>query len=255
MFPHRSVTTDGSLSCEASRDALEAALEALDIPFAATVGDDEIRMKILEHRLGYTVVMLKSILREEYPTPDAAWSIEYLRDRLAEHPAVGYKTWDERVAELDAMKALDAARSADQLAERAMDIIGRGEAARMSGVRRWPLFLIAAPAAVAVWSGWVGLGGMCGFGVVHPLPGILPGFQLDTAITLPIGVEAYGAYALGAWLAPAGVPETARRFARRSAVGALGLGCSARWSTTCCPLPTPHAPPGRSWCSCRACRC
>jgi len=41
-------------------------------------------------------------------------------------------------------------------------------------MRRWPLFLIAAPAAVAIWSGWVGLGGMCGFGLVQPLPGIAP---------------------------------------------------------------------------------
>jgi hypothetical protein len=88
---------------------------------------------------------------------------------------------------------------------------------------RWPLFLIAAPAAVAVWSGWVGLGGLCGFGVVHPLPGIVPGLQLDTAITLPVGVEAYGAYALGAWLTP-GTPRRARTFARRSAIGALALG-------------------------------
>ena len=69
-------------------------------------------------------------------------------------------------------------------------------------VARWPLFLIAAPAAVAVWSGWVGLGGLCGFGIVHPLPGIADGFRLNTAITLPVGVEAYGAYALGAWLTP-----------------------------------------------------
>jgi len=88
---------------------------------------------------------------------------------------------------------------------------------------RWPLYLIAAPAAVAVWSGWVGLGGMCGFGVVHPLPGIVSGLRLDTAITLPVGVEAYGAYALGAWLTP-GTPERARAFARRSAIGALALG-------------------------------
>jgi hypothetical protein len=74
--------------------------------------------------------------------------------------------------------------------------------------RAWPLFLIAAPAAVAVWSGWVGLGELCGFGVIHPLPGIAPSFRLNTAITLPVGVEAYGAYALGAWLVP-GVPELA----------------------------------------------
>lgn len=87
---------------------------------------------------------------------------------------------------------------------------------------RWPLFLIAAPAAVAVWSGWVGLGGLCGFGLVQPLPGIVA-FHLNTAITLPIGVEAYGTYALAAWLTP-GAPERARSFARRSAVGALALG-------------------------------
>jgi hypothetical protein len=87
---------------------------------------------------------------------------------------------------------------------------------------RWPLALIAAPAAVAVWSGWVGLGGLCGFGLVQPFPGIVA-WHLDTAITLPVGVEAYGAYALGAWLTP-GVPDRARTFARRSAVGALALG-------------------------------
>jgi hypothetical protein len=90
-------------------------------------------------------------------------------------------------------------------------------------VRRWPLFLIAAPAAVAIWSGWVGLGGMCGFGEVHPLPGIIPAFRLDTAITLPVGVEAYGAYALGAWL-NLGAWHPARSFAKRSAIGSLLLG-------------------------------
>ena len=88
------------------------------------------------------------------------------------------------------------------------------------GVRRWPLFLIAAPAAVSIWSGLVGLGGMCGFGLVHPLPGIADGFELNTAITLPVGVEAYGAYAIGAWLAP-GVPDPARTFAKRSAIGSV----------------------------------
>ncbi len=93
----------------------------------------------------------------------------------------------------------------------------------MTGVRRWPLFLIAAPAAVSIWSGWVGLGGMCGFGIVHPLPGIASAFRLNTAITLPVGVEAYGAYALGAWLSLTGA-STARKFARRSAVGSLLLG-------------------------------
>jgi hypothetical protein len=111
-------------------------------------------------------------------------------------------------------------------------------------VSRWPLLLIAAPAAVAVWSGWVGLGTLCGFGIVHPLPGIADGFKLNTAITLPVGVEAYGAYALGAWLTP-GTAPAARAFARRSALGALALGMAgqviyhllAAWRAPVAPWP------------------
>jgi hypothetical protein len=91
------------------------------------------------------------------------------------------------------------------------------------GMRSWPLLLIASPAAVAVWSGWVGLGELSGFGLIHPLPGIAQGFQLNTAITLPVGVEAYASFALGAWLRP-GTPDRAKTFARRSAIGALCLG-------------------------------
>ena len=88
---------------------------------------------------------------------------------------------------------------------------------------RWPLYLIAAPAAVAVWSGWVGIGTLCGFGIIHPLPGIWDAARINTAITLPVGVESYGAYAMGAWLSP-GVPESARKFAKWSAIGSLALG-------------------------------
>jgi hypothetical protein len=89
-------------------------------------------------------------------------------------------------------------------------------------VRRWPLLLIASPAAVAIWSGWVALGGLCGFGLVQPFPGIVA-WHLDTAITLPVGVESYGAYALNAWLSP-GAPAQVREFAKWSALGSLGLG-------------------------------
>ena len=89
--------------------------------------------------------------------------------------------------------------------------------------RHWPLLLIAAPAAVAIWSGWVGLGGMSGFGVIHPLPGIWDSARLNTAITLPVGVEAYGAFALYTWLSGTGSQRT-RAFARNSAIGALVLG-------------------------------
>ncbi|MFG2067755.1 ABC transporter permease [Micromonospora tulbaghiae] len=95
-----------------------------------------------------------------------------------------------------------------------------------SQVRRlaaWPVVLIALPAFVAIWSGWVGLGGLTGFGVVHPLPGIADGFSLNTAITLPIGVEVYAAYALRAWLSGL-VPPRARWFAKWSAIGSLMVG-------------------------------
>jgi hypothetical protein len=97
-----------------------------------------------------------------------------------------------------------------------------------TGTRRrmpwWPLLLIAAPAAVALWSGWVGLAELCGFGPVRPLPGIDDSFRINTAITLPVGLEAYAAVALGAWLMPGTGPQ-ARTFARRSALLALALGC------------------------------
>jgi hypothetical protein len=110
-----------------------------------------------------------------------------------------------------------------------MALMGTHErnARRAAGETRnyhWLLLLIAAPAAVAIWSGWVGLGGMAGFGIVHLLPGILDSVRIDTAITLPIGVEAYGAYALWVWLSGRGSKRTLD-FARRSAIGALALGC------------------------------
>lgn len=101
-------------------------------------------------------------------------------------------------------------------------------AERPNPVRSWPVFLIALPAAVAIWSGWVGLGSMTGFGVVHPLPGIADDFGLNTAITLPIGVEAYAAYALRAWLAGSRVPARARRFAKWSAIGSLLVGSAGQ---------------------------
>ncbi|MCA1194895.1 ABC transporter permease [Saccharopolyspora sp. 6V] len=90
-------------------------------------------------------------------------------------------------------------------------------------VPRWPVLLLALPAFVAIWSGWVGLGGLTGFGIVHPLPGIGTRFEINTAITLPIGVETYAAYALRVWLS-GHVPHRARRFARASALGSLALG-------------------------------
>lgn len=99
------------------------------------------------------------------------------------------------------------------------------------GVGSWPLVVLAVPAAVAVWSGWVGIGRLTGFGVVRPLPGIWDSLHLDTAVTLPVGVEAYAAFALRAWLSGAGVVSgRTRRFAGWSAAGSLRAGRDGTWA-------------------------
>jgi hypothetical protein len=93
--------------------------------------------------------------------------------------------------------------------------------------RPWPVLLLAAPAFVAIWSGWVGLGGLTGFGMVHPLPGIWDKLTVNSAITLPVGVETYAAYALHIWLTR-GVGDRAARFAKWSALGSLVLGAAGQ---------------------------
>jgi hypothetical protein len=73
-----------------------------------TVGDQEIRDRILIERAGHAVVMLNGILSED-ATVDVPWSTSYRRARLAGHPAEGYKTWAERLA--DSSAALDPGRA------------------------------------------------------------------------------------------------------------------------------------------------
>lgn len=92
-------------------------------------------------------------------------------------------------------------------------------------MRSWPLLVLAAPAAAEVWSGWVGVAQKTGFGLVSPLPGLWPSLRLDTTITLPVGVEAYAAYALRAWLGSGHhVSPRTRRFAKWSAICSFALG-------------------------------
>jgi DNA-binding transcriptional ArsR family regulator len=89
------------------------------------------------------------------------------------------------------------------------------------------VLILALPAAVAIWSGWVGLGQMAGFGPVRLLPGIADQVVINSAITLPVGMEAYSAYALHVWLSP-GITRRAASFARTSAIGALLLGSAGQ---------------------------
>ncbi|MFI7547255.1 ABC transporter permease [Actinoplanes sp. NPDC049599] len=104
----------------------------------------------------------------------------------------------------------------------------------------WPVLILCLPAFVAIWAGWVEMGRLTGFGKVALLPGIADQVVLDTAITLPIGVETYAAYALWAWLSGR-APQQARRFAKWSAIASLAVGAlgqiayhlmaAAGWST------------------------
>ncbi|GAA0439320.1 ABC transporter permease [Actinoplanes capillaceus] len=86
----------------------------------------------------------------------------------------------------------------------------------------WPVLILCLPAFVAIWGGWVEMGRLTGFGMVTLLPGISD-FQINTAITLPIGVETYAAYALYVWLSGM-VTGPALTFAKWSALASLLLG-------------------------------
>jgi hypothetical protein len=92
----------------------------------------------------------------------------------------------------------------------------------------WALLLIAAGAFVAIWGGWVGLGKLTGFGEIALLPGIVDGFSIDSAITLPLGVEAYAAFALRVWLSSRTRSVKAKRFAKWSTIAALTLGAAGQ---------------------------
>lgn len=89
-----------------------------------------------------------------------------------------------------------------------------------------PLALLSLPAGVAIWSGWVALGTLCGFGKVQPLPGLWDSLMIDTRVTLPIGMETYAAFALRVWLTSR--PGSTRHFAKLSALAALTIGAGGQ---------------------------
>ncbi len=92
----------------------------------------------------------------------------------------------------------------------------------------WPLVIIGLAAAISVWSGWVGLAKLAGFGMIQPLPGVWDQLRINTAVVLPISVEAYAAYALRCWLTNRTITPRARTFARHSAIVSLTIGATAQ---------------------------
>ncbi|MEU7726146.1 hypothetical protein AB0B78_12995 [Streptomyces sp. NPDC040724] len=73
------------------RPLVEAVLEALSLPAPATVGDRIEHDQILNHRVMYARILLKSALKNPN---DVEWAVDYLRERLAEHPPT-YRAADE----------------------------------------------------------------------------------------------------------------------------------------------------------------
>lgn len=69
---------------------LRAVLEALDIPYPATVGDSERHGKILADRAMHAVIALQDVLADR-PYRDIEWTTNYLRMKLTEHPPTGYR--------------------------------------------------------------------------------------------------------------------------------------------------------------------
>ncbi|MFC9999663.1 hypothetical protein [Nocardia sp. NPDC127526] len=130
-------------------------------------------------------------------------------------------------------RATTASDTGPQVSDRESGAAQDGPPRSNSGQRRerplvvWPVLLMALSAFVAIWSGWVGLGEATGFGVVRPFPGISE-FELNTAITLPIGVEAYASYALYVWLSGRARSEATHEFAKWSAFGSLALGAAGQ---------------------------
>jgi hypothetical protein len=150
-------------------------------------------------------------VRRSEPAPAPVAVVEELAHEAAQAPAV-----DEPVQTL--------APAAEEPADAPADAPN----APRNAPRTWPVLLLALPAFVAIWGGWVGLGELTGFGPVNLLPGIGSGWTINTAITLPIGVEAYAAYALRVWLSGIAPTRTGRLFAMWSAIGSLALGMAGQ---------------------------
>lgn len=71
------------------REAMDAVLEALDIPHPATAGDVPMYRHVLEGRVSQVRIMLHAILAAG--NTDIAWEVTYLRKRLTELPPTGYR--------------------------------------------------------------------------------------------------------------------------------------------------------------------
>ncbi|GAA3765896.1 ABC transporter permease [Micromonospora maritima] len=210
-------TINGTRYPQPIEDLLPAA-RALDLPEGEAFPSRNRLMR--EFRIGAPKAgELLALLKTEPATPDA--TAEPDTTNPADPPAAPEPAPPAEPDPTPALEITPAVPPAEASAVSRPDTPPPAAPARRAVA--WPVVLLALPAFVAIWSGWVGLGGLTGFGIVHPLPGIWDSFSINSAITLPIGVETYGAYALYVWLSGR-VPAPALRFAKWSALGSLAVG-------------------------------
>ncbi|MFF5009656.1 hypothetical protein ACFY3G_43365 [Streptomyces phaeochromogenes] len=86
---------------EPVRVLLAAVLEALDLPYPATIGGSEAHDQLLAVRASHARIALRAVL-DDGPDLGPAWNAAYLREQLAKHPVAGYVTADQAHAALDA---------------------------------------------------------------------------------------------------------------------------------------------------------
>jgi hypothetical protein len=100
--PETGPATDIDIS-EPVRELLTAVLEAIDIPYPATFGHQSAHDRLLNDRVVYARLALRSVLGdvELGPVMGPAWDAQYLRKRLAQHPVTGYVTVEQADAALD----------------------------------------------------------------------------------------------------------------------------------------------------------
>ncbi|WP_226361565.1 ABC transporter permease [Pseudonocardia sp. ICBG1142] len=209
---------------------------------------DELTDRVREHAIRIQAwPSLRQVMAEHrVGRPKATAAIDALRACGFNPTEATSPTTDSAVTALHLVPATAAASDNDDAATTAESIDERTDEAvfspvtsvtdapttapaKRSRIGTWPVVLIALGAFVSIWGGWVGLGELTGFGPIRLLPGIADQVVVNSAITLPIAVEAYAAFALRAWLAPAGaVSDAARRFARWSTVAALALGAAGQ---------------------------
>lgn len=79
------------------RALLDSVLEAIDIPFPATGADLDKFYALLDERTRLAVLTARGALAED--PADIAWNADYLRRKLTEHPATGYRPYNNEVSQ------------------------------------------------------------------------------------------------------------------------------------------------------------